>query len=71
MNFQKNQFFKSEPTKVAGNKVFPKNNPFELSKRFLNQNKGQVAGEQPLTPERRLEEQRNQQHFLNRNPFQK
>lgn len=71
MNFQKNQFFKTEPTKIAGNKILPNNNPFEISKRILNQNRGQVAEEKPMTPERRLEEQRNQKHFLNRNPFQK
>lgn len=71
MDFQKNQFFKSKPTKIAGNKVLPKNNPFELSKRFLEQSKKTVVEEEPMTPEKRLEEQKNQKHFLNRNPFQK
>ncbi len=71
MEFHKNQFFKNEPTKLAGNKVLAKSSPFELSKRFLQQSKKNVIEEKPMTPERRLEEQRNQKHFLKQNPFQK
>lgn len=71
MEFQKNQFYNSRPTKIAGNKVLPNNNHFEISKQFLNKNKMNKVEEKPMTPERRLEEQRNQNHFLHKNPFQK
>lgn len=71
MEFQKNQFYNSRPTKIAGNKVLPKNNPFEISKQFLNKNKMNKIEEKPMTPERRFEEQQNQNHFIHKNPFQK
>ncbi len=67
MNFQKNQFFKTNPTKIAGNKVLSKNTPFELTKQFINKNKidkNKIYKEQPLTPEQRLEQQKNKNHFF-------
>mgnify|MGYP001036941525 CR=1 FL=1 len=69
MEFQKNKFYNSKPTKIAGNKVLPKNNPFEISKQFLN--KMNKIEAKPITPERRLEEQQNQNHFIHKSPFQK
>lgn len=69
MEFQKNQFYKNNPTKLASNKVLPKNNPFEISKQFLNKNRMNKIEEKPMTPERRFEEQQNQNHFIH-NPFQ-
>ena len=71
MNFQKNQFFKVEPTKIAGNKVLSKNNPFDISKQFINQNQTKLYKEQPLTPGERLKQQQNQTHFMSQKPFQK
>ncbi len=71
MEFQKNKFYNNKPTKIAGNKVLPKNNPFEMSKQFLNKNKMNKIEEKPMTPERRFEEQQNQKHFIHKNPFRK
>lgn len=71
MEFQKNQFIRKNPTKIAGNKVFPQQNPFELSKAFIHKKANEKVTMQPITPERRFEEQRNQKHFLNKDLFLK
>lgn len=71
MNFHKNQFYKSDPTKLVGDKVIPKNSPFEMYQQLLKRNQMNPIEEKPMTPERRLEELRNQNHFIHKNPFQK
>ncbi len=70
MDFYKNKFYKSQSTKIAGNKVLPKSNPFEISRKFINQTQKTVE-QQPMTPEKRLEEQKNERHFFHQDPFQK
>lgn len=71
MEFQKNHFFKNSLTKLAGNKVLPKNNPFEISRNFLYKSKNQKVEESPMTPEKRFIEQKNQSHFIDTNSFHK
>lgn len=71
MEFQKNHFLKNSPTKLAGDKVLPKNNPFEISKNFLYKSKNQKIEERPMTPEQRFVEQQNQAHFIDSNSFRK
>lgn len=71
MEFQKNSFYKNNPTKIAGGKVFTHNNPLERSAHFLKQTKRELPKAEPMTPEKRLEEQKNQRHFLGKwNSFQ-
>lgn len=70
MDFQKNSFYKNSPTKIAGNKVLPQNNPLERTKKFMEQQNRETQPVEPMTPEKRFEEQKNQRHFLNKfNPF--
>lgn len=71
MEFQKNHFFKNEPTKLAENKILPKNNPFEISKSFLYKSRIHKVEEHPMTPERRFTEQQNKTHFIDSNSFRK
>ncbi len=75
MEFHKNQFYKKEIPKLAGNKVLPNRSPFEISKQFLHKSKNNLMEDKmedkPMTPERRFEQQKNQNHFMNQTPFQK
>ena len=67
MEFQKNHLWKTTPTKIIGPKVLKQSNHFEITKQFLSKNLVGKMDEKPMTPERRLEEQKNQRHFMYEN----
>lgn len=64
MDFQKNRFYRNNSTKIAGDKVLSHNNPFERLKQFQEQMNREMPKMEPMTPEKRFEEQKNQRHFL-------
>lgn len=66
MDFQKNSFYKNNSTKIAGDKVLPHNNPLERIKKLQEQTSHKMPTMEPMNPEKRFEEQKNQRHFLNK-----